>query len=80
MKNKIFFLFITALVNSLIIFSEEFNQLTFLILFNTLLIYIFILVIKFEDKNKHKIEKSLSVDSAEDHPIIVSARKRLKKD
>ena len=80
MKNKIFFCMITALVNLLIIFSEELNKLTFLILFNTLIIYIFILVIKFDENNKNKIEENSSQDTAENHPIIVSARKRLKKD
>lgn len=80
MKNKFFFFVATLIVNSLILFSEELNKLTFFILFNTLLIYILILVIKIEDNSKHEIDKSSSLDSAENHPIIVSARKRLKKD
>ena len=80
MKNKIFFFVATLIVNSLILLSEELNKLTFLILFNTLIIYIFILVIKFDENNKNKIGENSSQDTAENHPIIVSARKRLKKD
>ena len=80
MKNIIFFLVITLMVNLVILFSEELSQLTFLILFNTLLIYILILVVKIEGNPKDEIEKSSSLDTAENHPIIISARKKLKKD
>ena len=79
MKNKLVFLLITLVINSVIFFSDEVDQFTLLILFNVLLIYILVLNISSLNYRKKKEEENSQFESADNHPIIVSARKRLNK-
>ena len=80
MKNKLVFLLITLVINSVIFFSDGVDQFTLLILFNVLLIYILVLNTSSLNHRKKKEEENSQFESADNHPIIVSARKRLKKD
>ena len=84
--TKLLFIIIPLIINIIILFAEQFQKITFLILFN-LIIFFIIINNKNIFKNKTKKDfKKVSEDnlnnnqeSAEDHPIIVSARKRLNK-
>ena len=84
--TKLLFIIIPLIINIIILFAEQFQKVTFLILFN-LIIFFIIINNKNIFKNKTKKDfKKVSEDnlnnnqeSAEDHPIIVSARKRLNK-
>lgn len=84
--TKLLFIIIPLIVNIIILFAEQFQKITFLILFN--LIIFFIIVNNkniFKNKTKKDFKKGSeenlnnNKESAEDHPIIVSARKRLNK-
>ncbi len=84
MKKSLIFI-IPVVINLIILFSEQFQKMTFFILFNFLIILMFLVyrdIIKGKIKsnfgNNNK-ENFYEQESAQDHPIIVSARKRLKK-
>ena len=84
--TKLLLFIIPLIINIIILFTEQFEQITFIILFNLVIIFIF-LVNKNFFKSKTEIDMKKNnednlfneQESAEDHPIIVSARKRLKK-
>ncbi len=73
-------------INLIIFFTEQFDKISFIILFNLIIIFSFLLN-KYFFKNKTKTnlkqgnEENIDnkQESADDHPIIVSARKRLNK-
>ena len=83
---KLLLFIIPIIINLIIFFSEQFDKITIIILFNLVIIFSFLL-----NKNffKNKTKTNLKQDneenadneqeSADDHPIIVSARKRLNK-
>ena len=82
--TKLLFIIIPLIINIIILFAEQFQKVTFLILFNLIIFFIIV-----NNKNIFKNKKDFKKDStdnlnnnkesAEDHPIIVSARKRLNK-
>ena len=84
--TKLLLFIIPLIINIIILFTEQFEKITFIILFNLVIIFIF-LVNKNFFKSKTEIDMKKNnednlfneQESAEDHPIIVSARKRLKK-
>ena len=84
--TKLLLYIIPLIINIIILFTEQFEKITFIILFNLVIIFIF-LVNKNFFKSKTEIDMKKNnednlfneQESAEDHPIIVSARKRLKK-
>ena len=84
--TKLLLYIIPLIINIIILLTEQFEKITFIILFNLVIIFIF-LVNKNFFKSKTEIEMKKNnednlfneQESAEDHPIIVSARKRLKK-
>ena len=82
--TKLLFIIIPLIINIIILFAEQFQKVTFLILFN-LIIFFIIVNNKNIFKNKKDFKKDITdnlnnnQESAEDHPIIVSARKRLNK-
>ena len=74
---------IPIIINLIIIFTEEFEKVTFLILFNLMIFFIFILNKNFfKNKTETQVKRECEMnkqETADDHPIIISARKRLKK-
>ncbi len=84
--TKLLLFIIPLIINIIILLTEQFEKITFIILFNLVIIFIF-LVNKNFFKSKTEIDMKKNnednlfneQESAEDHPIIVSARKRLKK-
>ena len=84
MKSLLFI--IPLIINIIILLTEQFEKITFIILFNLVIIFIFFVNKNFfKSKNEMNIKKDNEEilfneqESAEDHPIILSARKRLKK-
>ena len=84
--TKLLLFIIPLIINIIILFTEQFEKITFIILFNLAIIFIFLFNKNFfksktEIDTKKNNEDNLfnEQESAEDHPIIVSARKRLKK-
>ena len=80
---KLIVFIIPILINLIVFFTEEFDKIIFLILFNLFFIFIFIIN---RDLFKNKVDAEVKLESednkqetADDHPIIISARKRLKK-
>ena len=83
---KLLLFIIPLIINIIILFTEKFETITFIILFNLVIIFIFLI-----NKNFFKSKSEMDIkqdnehnffseqESAQDHPIIVSARKRLKK-
>ena len=84
--TKLLLFIIPLIINIIILLTEQFEKITFIILFNLVIIFVF-LVNKNFFKSKTEIDMKKNnednlfneQESAEDHPIIVSARKRLKK-
>ena len=83
---KLLLFIIPLIINIIILFTEKFETITFIILFNLVIIFIFLLNKNFfksksemyiKQDNEHNLFSEQ--ESAQDHPIIVSARKRLKK-
>ena len=84
--TKLLLFIIPLIINIIILLTEQFEKITFIILFNLVIIFIFLV-----NKNLFKSKTDIDMkknnednlfneqESAEDHPIIVSARKRLKK-
>ena len=83
---KLLLFIIPVIINTIIIFAEQLDKIIFIILFNLIIIFIIIAnksLLKSKTKTDFKKDGEDNLnnkqESAEDHPIIVSARKRLKK-
>ena len=83
---KLLLFIIPVIINATIIFAQQFEKIIFLILFNLIIVFVVLTnknFIKSKTKTDFKKDSEENLnnkrESAQDHPIIVSARKRLKK-